>query len=95
MSQMMSLFRQIRNDNHSLSDNDDTELSIETKINDTKEERLKETSVNGDSEIERLEGRLKDYIDLKVSELEERLGQMIKKEIESKLDFNKIDFSLK
>lgn len=95
MSQMMSLFRQIRNDNHSLSDNDDTELSIETKINDTKEERLKETSVNGDSEIERLEERLKDYIDLKVSELEERLGQMIKKEIESKLDFNKIDFSLK
>lgn len=95
MSQMMSLFRQIRNDNHSLSDNDDTELSIETQINDTKEERLKETSVNGDSEIERLEERLKDYIDLKVSELEERLGQMIKKEIESKLDFNKIDFSLK
>ena len=84
MNQMMSLFRQIHQDTSApLND-----ARLGPKINGLQEEKndndVKDKVINGDTEIERLEMRLKEYIDIKMSELEikltEHLTQLIRKE---------------
>lgn len=85
MNQMMSLFRQIHQDKSAPLK--DARLK-ETKINGLEEEENnidgKDKVINGDTEIEKLETRLKEYIDIKMSELEikltEHLTQLISKE---------------
>ncbi|XP_019864357.1 PREDICTED: uncharacterized protein LOC109593754 [Amphimedon queenslandica] len=85
MNQMMSLFRQIHQDKSAPLK--DARLK-ETKINGLEEEENnideKDKVINGDTEIEKLETRLKEYIDIKMSELEikltEHLTQLIRKE---------------